>query len=362
MRICRLLLLCLFAAGCGQAPGDQARSTLPGQGSYVSSVAFSPDGTLLASGSGDATVRLWRLESGESSVLRGHKAAVTAVLFTPDGTLISASLDGTMRLWKSASGGRKPPERRAGIGDSQVPQGAYAPRSPTILLGHDGPIYAMALSPDGRTLVSGGYDETIKLWDVKQAEDAVRSQVSVVLANLLSPLLFATLLPAPATLAPQASLPGHELMVSSLAFSGGVLYSGSYDGTVRQWDVARRKSRVVLPGAGGPMAAFERDYLAWVNVYPASEADVHLANFRTTQQAKLPGHKHAVLALAFSPDGKLASASMDHTVKLWDPRAHKLLHTYTGHAGWVTSVAFSPDGKLLASGSWDETVKVWNGR
>src|SRR5262249_39907360 len=156
-------------------------------------------------------------------------------------------------------------------------------------------------------------------------------------------------------------------LVSALVFSGNQLYSGSYDGTVREWDMTSRNSRIVMKRPegkqpGGPMAALARDYLAWVNVYPADESEVHFLSLRAVQRANpeqiLSGHRHAVLALAFTLDGRLASASMDQTVKLWDLHAKKSLHTYTGHEGWVSSVAFSPDGKLLASGSWDETVKI----
>jgi WD40 repeat protein len=120
--------------------------TLPGHTSWVSCVAFRPDGKTLASASLDQTIKLWDVATGqERATLKGHTGWVDSVAFSPDGkTLASADHDGVVRLWDVAFG-----EERA------------------VLKGHTGPVYAVAFAPDGKTLASasGGADQTIKLWD-----------------------------------------------------------------------------------------------------------------------------------------------------------------------------------------------------
>jgi WD40 repeat protein len=176
-----------------------AGSFVTGHTYGVTSIAFSPDGALLASGSYDGTIRLWRLaHSGRSgshvqahligAPLSGHTGGVTSVRFSPDGTILaSGSQDGTIRLWDVAH---------------QQPLG-----SP--LTGHTASVYGVAFSPNGALLASGSDDATIRLWDVARRQ----------------PL--------------GLPLTGHSGSVYSVAFSpdGKLLASGSYDHTVRLWDV-----------------------------------------------------------------------------------------------------------------------------
>ena len=258
------------------------RPPLSGHGGPVYSVAFSPDGYTLASGSGDDTVRLWNLPS---TTLSGQASAVGTVAFSPDGSVLATgSNDDTIRLWN-------------------VTNPAYpAPLGPS-LTGATGSIASVAFSPDGRTLAAGSNDDTIRLW------------------NLTNPA-HPTPLGAPLT--------GFTGSVYAVAFSpdGRTLAAGSNDDTIRLWNVTNPAHPTPL---GQP----------------------------------LYGHTNYVLSVAFSPDGKvLASGSSDDTVRLWNvtnlSKAILIGHPLTGPTNAIWGVAFSQDGRTLAAGSSDDTIWLWN--
>ena len=203
--------------------------TLEGHTSGVSSVSFSPDGSTLASGSGDDTVRLWDVVTGEAiATLEGHTSGVSSVSFSPDGaTLASGSLDGTVRLWDVVTG-----------------------EPIATLEGHTDEVYSVSFSPDGATLASGSLDGTVRLWDVVTGEpiatlEGYTHRVHSVSfspdgATLASGAGGTILLWAVVTGEPIATLEGHTHRVFSVSFSpdGATLASGSWDGTILLWDVA----------------------------------------------------------------------------------------------------------------------------
>jgi WD40 repeat protein len=306
--------------------------TLSGHNGVVSSVAFSPpDGSLLASAGHDETVRLRTTATGaEVHNLPSHARKPGRLAFSPDGRLLAfAGIYGSVSVWEWEVYKIPTLTLRGLSGEvSSVafsPDGsllAYADRttvgiweigtgSTRSLVGHADIVKDVAFSRDGLLASAGGYDQTVRLWEV--GTDTVAH-----------------------------TLTGHTGMVTRVAFSpdGNLLASaganikqeiirtsgsphnrqGRRDQTVRLWDVSTRSERFTLTG-----------------------------------------HTDGVQDVAFSPDGRLlASAALDRTVRLWDVSTGSAVNTLTGHIGGVSSIAFSPDGSLLAAaGSNEPSVRLW---
>ena len=298
----------------------QLSTFLSGHMDAVASVAFSPDGKTLASGSRDGTVILWNAQTAKAirKPLTGHTDDVTSIAFSPDGKILaSGSRDTTIILW-------------------DVETGALISQ----LQEHSDDVTSVAFSPDGKILASGSRDITIMLWDVE-------------------------------TGALTGGLVGHFDYVTSVAFSpdGKMLASGSKDETITLWDVQTATS--IRPPLTGHI-----DYVTSVAFSPdgktlasgSRDTTVILWDVETGEPLGQPlkGHVKDVASVAFSPDGKtLASSSRDTTIILWDVETGEPLgQPLRGHVdsifSYVTSVAFSPDGKTLASGSSDTTIILWD--
>ncbi|CAK7207179.1 hypothetical protein SEUCBS139899_009987 [Sporothrix eucalyptigena] len=330
----------------------ECTQTLKGHSQYVTSVVFSPDGTQLASGSYDETVKLWDTASGEcTQTLKGHSHAVTSVVFSPDGTqLASGSHDETVKLWDTASRechtlkghsqyvtsvvfSPDGTQLASGSDDKTVKLWDTASRECThILQGHTNSVTSVVFSPDGTRLASGSHDKTVNLWDIASRECY--------------------------------TLKSHSHYITSVVFSpdGTQLASGSYDETVKLWDTASREGTQTLKGHSHAVTSvvFSPDGTQLAS--GSYDKTVKLWDTASGECAQtLRGHIDSVTSIVFSPDGtQVASGSYDKTVKLWDTASGECTHTLKGHIDSVTSIVFSPDGTQLASGSYDETVKLWD--
>ncbi|MDZ8185237.1 MAG: serine/threonine-protein kinase [Nostoc sp. ChiSLP02] len=210
-----------------------------------------------------------------------------------------------------------------------------------ILSGHSQAIKSVAFSPDGKILASASDDKTIKLWQIE-------------------------------TLTEICTLMGHSHAVKSVAFSsdGEILASGSWDKTIKLWNVNTGVEICTLTGHQLQVNSVAFSPQGQILASASYDRTIRLWQINSQTEFKncpcytlvgiLSGHAWAVLTVAFSPDGKiLATGSDDNTIKLWDANTGQLISTLAGHSWSVVGVAFTADGETLISASWDKTVKLW---
>jgi len=319
--------------------------TLKGFKAPASKVKFSPDGELIVAASADGTLKLWRVDGTLLKTLTGHGAIVTEVVFSPDGELIaSASDNGSVKLWqrdgallKTISDIKSPvfslafsPDGKilaTGNGDGKLQLWQRDGSLIRTFTAHDAAINALAFSRDGQTIVSGSDDKMLKFWSLDGTSlNAIK---------------------------------GHDSAIKDIAFSskGDTLYSASWDGTIKAWKL-RSPLLTILRGhtAGVWGVALSKDGQL---VASSSPKEVILWGKDGISNRRLKGPNPQFSSVAISPDGKtIATASADQSIKLWS-RNGTLLHSLKGHQADIRRVAFSPDGNIVASSSSDRTVKLW---
>jgi len=285
--------------------------------SRVNSVAFSPDGTYVVSGSMDKTARVWQALTGKEIARMTHEAAVNFVAFSPDGKyVVSGSADNSLRVWEALTG------------------------KEITRMAHDASVNFVAFSPDGKYVLSGSADKTARVWEALTGVEIARMT--------------------------------HEGAVTAIAFSPNGRYaaSGSADKTARVWEALTgvEIARINHDGAVASVAFSPDTSSGAGGKYVVSGSLDNTARVWETSTGKEIArmtHEAGVYAVAFSPDTPsspggtyVISAGRDNTARLWEASTGKEI-TRMKHDNWVESVSFSPDGKYVAVGCYDKTARVW---
>ncbi len=353
--------------------GNEIR-TFKGKSLIVNSVCFSPDGKYILSGSSSLyndnyTLELWDINTGsEIHNFTGYNKSISSVCFSPDGryVLSGSTWNNTLTLWDINTG----KEIRTFDCNSSS-------------------IYSVSFSPDGKYALSGSGDETLKLWDITNGSE-IRTSTwnsynrfsSARFTSDGKYILSGSLNNAPTLLSGglnhtlmlwdintgkeiRTSM-GYSYVISSVCFSNDGKYalSGGSDNIIILWDMNSGKEIRTFPGHNEHISSISFSPDENYAISGSFDNTLKFWDIFTGKEIRtFTGHIESVNSVCFSPDGKyVLSGSSDSTLKLWDINAGKEIRTFTGHTNDVNSVCFSPDGKYILSGSNDKTLKLWDVR
>ncbi len=354
--------------------GEELDLITGGHTDRVYSAAYSPDGKTIATGSWDRTLRLWDTRTGKNiKTFKGFAYGIFSVVYSPDGkTIATRGSDNTIELWnartgkhlKSLSGHEKPNTLYEGHPDVTISSFAFSPDSKTIvsgggdktvrlwntrtggnietLTGHTEAVSAVAYSPDGGTIVSASRDKTVRIWDANTGENI-------------------------------KTLSGHKDIIDTVAYSpddGNTIISGGWDGMLHRWNAQTGEPLKTFKlytdvlqfprGHGG--AITHTTYSPDGKTIATAGADGTMqwwdANTGENQKT-FTEYVSGSRTITYSPDGKKIAVTAGGKVNLWNASG-KHLKTLAGHKGYVAGITFSPDGEILVTGSSDKTARLWD--
>ena len=295
---------------------------MTGDAGFVHSVAVSPDGASIVSGSSDCCIHIWDMQTGKERLppLLGHTNSVCTVAISPNGRLVaSGSHDKAVRLW----------DAQTGVAVGQPMQG------------HTGRVYSVVFSPDGLWLASGSGDKTIHIWDV-----ATRRSFN------------------------WSPLECHN-KVNSVAFSpnGQLVAAGDDSGGISLWHSKTGqpvRERLDTSTTLSVSIGFSPDgrYIVAGGARWLGETFTQTWDISTGKKVlNLSGHTNGVRSVTYSSNGRfIATGSYDKTVRLWNAATGAPISTLSGHNDWVSSVTFTPNCQFIVSGSDDNTIRIWTHR
>lgn len=301
----------------------EERARVSGHSSGVLAIAFSADGTTLASGSSDTTVKLTNSSSWQETSYVRDTQDFYSVAFSHDGKFLAA---GTLvahkqgQIISNASIKLFDPQTRKEI-------------APPLMFSGEAYARSLAFSPDNQLLIAAVSDASVQVWDVPTW-------------RLIE------------------KLPAHGNMANSVAFSpdGRTFASAGDEGKIKLWNAATRKeilSVQVSPNAVLAVAFSPDGRMLATGGYDRTIRLWDSSSGRLIQA--FPEEVRGIISLAFSPDGgTLASGDFNGTLKFWDMTTRKSTASIMAHSGGILSVAFSPDGKTLVTSSYDNSVKLWD--
>jgi WD40 repeat protein/serine/threonine protein kinase len=348
-----------------EADTGQELFALKGHTGPIRSVAFSPDSKRILVGGGESyqpgEVTVWDAQSGiKLLVLKGHADSVNALAWSPDGKRIVTGSGFLTRVWDADDGRELLSFRHGGVlggiwcvaispDGIHIATGAEDGKAKIwdagtgqelrVLKGHASGVASMAFSPDGRHIVTGSWDNTVRTWDVERGEETL-------------------------------AIKGHANSVLGVAFSpdGRRIVSSSADTTAKVWDAERGQNIIAVkqaPIGGVSSVTFSPDskrvVVAGQKLTGLRKSDytANVCDAETGQELlALEGHTDFVRSVAFSPDDRrIATGSLDKTVRTWDSTTGKQILVLQGH---TFPVAFSPDSTMVATGHDDNTLRILN--
>ncbi|MBF0316673.1 MAG: protein kinase [Nitrospirae bacterium] len=287
-------------------------ATLKEHEGAVNSISIDDRSRYLLSASADGTLKLWDIEEGYCiRTFKAHTGSVLCSVLSADGELaLSASADSTIRLWETSR-----------------------EREKRVFRGHVGPVRGIGISYDGRLALSCGSDSTLRVWDVNTGKELKRFE-------------------------------GHDGAVNSvsLAMDGRFAISGSADNKISRWEIAGfMKSLNTFAGHSGNVTSVYMSHDGKMAVSGSEDKTVRIWDISTGQCIRtLDGHTAPVTCVYMTLDNAyIFSGSMDNTIRLWNTKSGGCIRVFQGHLHAIQSVIMSRDGRMAASAGDDGSIKLW---